>query len=90
MDLLSKQNIGTAATVIAVLAFNVIMLVLLELPLIGYLISPESTAATVRRFNDLLTRDRGGCADRGEPDQHLADYARHPHPLNRDDVPAGI
>ena len=62
MDLLSKQNIGTAVTVIAVLAFNVIMLVLLELPLIGYLISPESTAATVRRFNDLLTRDRGRVA----------------------------
>ena len=38
------------------------MLVLLELPLIGYLISPESTAATVRRFNDLLTRDRGRVA----------------------------
>jgi hypothetical protein len=48
--------------VFAVLAFNVIMLALLELPLIGYLISPESTAATVRRFNDLLTRDRGRVA----------------------------
>ena len=62
MDLLSKQNVGTAVTVIAVIAFNVIMLVLLELPLIGYLISPESTAVAVRRFNDLLTRDRGRVA----------------------------
>jgi Sap, sulfolipid-1-addressing protein len=62
MDLLSKQNIGTAATVIAVLGFNVIMLALLELPLIGYLTSPESTAAAVTRFNDLLTRDRGRVA----------------------------
>ena len=56
MDLLSKQNIGTAATVLAVLAFNVIMLLLLELPLLGYLTRPESTAATVNRFNELLTR----------------------------------
>jgi Sap, sulfolipid-1-addressing protein len=59
MDLLSKQNIGTVPTVIAVLAFNVIMLLLLEVPLLGYSTRPASTAATVKRFSDLLTR-RGG------------------------------
>ena len=62
MDLLSKQNIGTTATVVAVLAFNVIMLLLLELPLLGYLTRPESTAATVNRFSDLLTRHGGRVA----------------------------
>jgi Sap, sulfolipid-1-addressing protein len=62
MDLLSKQNIGTAATVIAVLVFNLVMLLLLELPLIGYLTRPESTAATVKRFSDLLTRHGGRVA----------------------------
>jgi hypothetical protein len=62
MDLLSKQNIGTTATVVAVLAFNVIMLLLLELPLVGYLTRPESTAATVKRFSDLLTRHGGRVA----------------------------
>jgi hypothetical protein len=59
MDLLHKQQLGTALTVIAVIAFNVIMLVLLELPLLGYAIRPQWTAAAVQRFSDWLTR-RGG------------------------------
>ena len=61
MDLLSKQNTGTAATVLVVLACNAIMLVLLELPLLGYVTRPEWTAATVQRFGNWLTR-RGGRA----------------------------
>jgi Sap, sulfolipid-1-addressing protein len=59
MDLLHKQQLGTAVTVLAVLAFNVIMLSLLELPLLGYAIRPQWTAAAVQRFSDWLTR-RGG------------------------------
>jgi hypothetical protein len=59
MDLLHKQHIGTALTVIAVLAFNLIMLMLLELPLLGYATRPQWTAAAVQRFSDWLTR-RGG------------------------------
>jgi Sap, sulfolipid-1-addressing protein len=59
MDLLHKQQLGTAVTVIAVLAFNVIMLMLLELPLLGYAIRPQWTAGAVQRFSDWLTR-RGG------------------------------
>lgn len=59
MDTLSKQKIGTAETVIAVVAFNLIMLILLELPLIGYAIRPEWTANAVERFTDWLSR-RGG------------------------------
>jgi hypothetical protein len=59
MDLLHKQHIGTALTVIAVLAFNLIMLMLLELPLLGYATRPEWTAAAVQSFSDWLTR-RGG------------------------------
>jgi hypothetical protein len=39
----------------------VIMLLLLELPLLGYAIRPEWTATAVRRFGDWLTR-RGGRA----------------------------
>jgi Sap, sulfolipid-1-addressing protein len=61
MDLLSKQHISTVLTVLAVLAFNAIMLVPLELPLIGYATRPEWTAATVRRFSAWLSR-RGGRA----------------------------
>jgi Sap, sulfolipid-1-addressing protein len=59
MDLLHKQNIGTLATVLVVLAFNAIMLILLELPLLGYALRPEWTAATIERFSAWLIR-RGG------------------------------
>ena len=59
MDALHKQNLGTVATVLAVLAFNIIMLLLLELPLLSYTIWPESTNAGVQRFSDWLRR-RGG------------------------------
>jgi hypothetical protein len=61
MDLLSKQNTSTAVTVLIVIAFNVIMLMLLELPLLGYATRPEWTSAAVERFSDWLTR-RGGRA----------------------------
>ncbi len=56
MDLLHKQNTGTVTTILAVLAFNAIMLILLELPLLGYAIRPEWTAATVQRFSEWLIR----------------------------------
>jgi len=56
MDQLSKEHLGTAATVIAVLAFNMIMLILLELPLLAYAIWPQSTEAGVQRFSNWLTR----------------------------------
>lgn len=61
MDLLSKQHIGTFATVVAVLAFNAVMLLLLELPLLGYALRPQWTAGAVNRFNVGL-RVHGGRA----------------------------
>jgi hypothetical protein len=62
MDELSKQHIGTAETVLAVLAFNAVSLILLELPLIGYATRPEWTSATVTRFSAWLTRSGGRVA----------------------------
>ena len=59
MDLLHKQKIGTAVTVLVVLGFNVVMLMLLELPLLGYATRPEWTEAAVKRFSDGLTRHGG-------------------------------
>lgn len=56
MDELSKKHISTAATVLVVLTFVAIMLILLELPLIGYAIRPESTNAAVERFSSWLSR----------------------------------
>jgi len=57
MDALSKQNLGTAETVLAVIGFNVIMLLLLELPLVGYATNPDGTATAVAAFNNWLSRN---------------------------------
>lgn len=62
MDQLHKQHAGTVEKVLIVLAFNAIMLVLLELPLVGYATSPERTEAAVARFSDGLTRHGGRIA----------------------------
>jgi uncharacterized membrane protein len=59
MALLHKQHLTPSLTVLAVLGFNVVMLALLELPLLGYTIKPEATAAAVARLSGWLTR-RGG------------------------------
>ena len=62
MDLLSQQHAGTAVTVLAVIGFNVVMLILLELPLIGYATQPERTTAMVASFSSFLSRDGGRVA----------------------------
>jgi Sap, sulfolipid-1-addressing protein len=62
MSQLSKQNLPTAATVIAVIAFNMIMLLLLELPLLGYAIRPDATAAAIGLFTGWLSRNGGRAA----------------------------
>jgi Sap, sulfolipid-1-addressing protein len=59
MNALHKQHLGTPATVLVVIAFNLIMLILLEVPLLGYAIRPQATAVAVERFSQWLTR-RGG------------------------------
>jgi hypothetical protein len=59
MDQLHQQHIGTGAVVLVVLAFNLIMLLLLELPLLGYATRPEWTAGAVKRFSDGLTSHGG-------------------------------
>jgi hypothetical protein len=62
MHLLSKQKVSTAVAVLTVIGFNVIMLALLELPLLGYATRPEWTAVTVGRFNGWLGRSGGRAA----------------------------
>jgi hypothetical protein len=47
---ISKQSLGVTATVATVIAVNLVMLVLLEAPLIGYIVAPESTPLAVERF----------------------------------------
>ena len=62
LDLLAKQNLSTTGTVLTVIAFNLVMLVLLELPLLGYVFRPEATARSVERFGAWLSRDGGRIA----------------------------
>jgi Sap, sulfolipid-1-addressing protein len=59
MDLLHKQHLTTSLTVLSVLAFNVIMLALLEIPLLGYLIKPAGTQAAVAGVSRWLARSGG-------------------------------
>ena len=49
-----KQDLAPAGIVLTVLAVNVIMLALLELPLIGYALAPEWTPTAVERFKHWL------------------------------------
>ena len=59
LDKIAAQNLSTTATVLSVISFNLIMLALLEVPLLGYTFSPEKTTAAVHRFSAWLGR-RGG------------------------------
>ncbi len=49
---IAEYETGTPATVGMVLAFNLIMLALLELPLVGFVIAPDWTQGAVDRFRD--------------------------------------
>ena len=44
------------------LAWNLIMLLLLEIPIVAYALTPEGTATAVKDFKDWLTRDEGRIA----------------------------
>jgi hypothetical protein len=48
----SKLDATTTETVLLVLMVNLIMLAILEIPLIGFFVAPERTAATVQRATD--------------------------------------
>jgi hypothetical protein len=52
MHRISNQQLSTVETVLSVIAFCVIMLLLIEVPLLGFAISPGPTRRTVKRFTD--------------------------------------
>jgi hypothetical protein len=62
MDLLVRQHVSTFTSVLVVLAFNIIMLLLLEVPIVAYALSPGRTATAVKDFKDWLTRDEARIA----------------------------
>lgn len=51
---IAKDNDGAITALLLILLFNAIMFLLVEVPLIGYLISPEGTTARVQRFHAWL------------------------------------
>lgn len=55
---IADEDLADPATVAVVLAFNLIMLMLLEVPLLAYTFAPERTPQAVERFKQKL-RERG-------------------------------
>jgi len=53
---ISRLDLSGAGVVLTVLAVNAVMLVLLEVPLIGFAVAPEWTPRMVDRFKDWLGR----------------------------------
>jgi Sap, sulfolipid-1-addressing protein len=53
----AKEDVSDIAMVLTVVGINVIMLLLLEIPLIAYTVSPDNTAARVERLGAWLRRD---------------------------------
>jgi hypothetical protein len=49
LNRIDKLNYSTAETVLLVLAFNLVMLALLEVPLLGFVIAPDSTMDAIDR-----------------------------------------
>jgi len=57
LGLLHREDLSTAATVLSVIAFCLIELILLELPLIGFALAPDRTVAAIARFRAFVTHD---------------------------------
>ena len=54
---ISQQDLSTSLTVLTVLGFTIVMMVILEVPLLGYTFAPHSTIRTVERFQAWVTKD---------------------------------
>jgi hypothetical protein len=61
---IAEQDLSTAGVVGMVLLFNVIMLALLEVPLIGFVVAPDSTRDTVDRLKAWFARNARRLASR--------------------------
>jgi hypothetical protein len=54
---LDNLNYSTALTILVILGFNVMLLILLEIPLIGYVFAPERTVVAVQNFRGWLSKN---------------------------------
>lgn len=57
LDILRKQSLSNGQTVLAVVAFCVLMLALLEIPVIAYVVAPDWTPRAVASFQAWIRRD---------------------------------
>jgi hypothetical protein len=53
---LDNLNYGTVPTILVIVGFNIMLLLLIEIPLIGYFVAPERTVVEVQRFRAWLSR----------------------------------
>jgi len=65
LNRIADDDLSVPATVATILVFNLIMLMLLELPLVGYTLAPEWTPRAVARFRETLGRRGRTWAIRG-------------------------
>jgi hypothetical protein len=57
MDVLSKHHLGMAPRVGLVLLFNLIQLLIIEVPLVAYFISPNGADALVKHIRDFFSSE---------------------------------
>jgi Sap-like sulfolipid-1-addressing protein len=53
---LQNLDYGAPVEILVIVGFNLMLLILLEIPLVGYLVAPERTVVEVQRFRAWLTR----------------------------------
>jgi amino acid transporter len=58
LALLVKLDKPTATDAVAIVGFNLIMFALIELPLLGFLLAPDSAQAITERFSHWMTRHK--------------------------------
>jgi len=59
---LQELGYGTVGEILVIIGFNAMLLILLEVPLVGYFLAPERTVVEVQRFRAWLTRSGRGMA----------------------------
>ena len=58
LDLLHKQDLPTGATALCVIAFCLISMILLEIPVLGFAFAPERTVSAIASFKSWISGTR--------------------------------
>jgi hypothetical protein len=54
---IDKQDLGTAVDILLVIAVNIVMLMLLEIPLLAFAVAPEWTPTAIETFKNWMARN---------------------------------